>query len=67
MAPDTPWRFAGPASPQTDVAELAWAATPSEQYAEAAIEVVLGHRPIPAPAHVRPAAVDVLAAWAAGR
>lgn len=67
MAPDTLWRPIGPAASQADATGLAWAATPSEQYAEAAIEVVLGHRPIPAPTHVRPAAVDVLAAWAAGR
>ncbi|MEJ5198029.1 MAG: hypothetical protein WHX53_03815, partial [Anaerolineae bacterium] len=48
---DTPWRLddAGIAG-QEDGA--AWAATPSEQYAEAAVEVVLGHRPIPTAARV---------------
>jgi hypothetical protein len=68
ISPDTPWRLdnAG-ASAQANAAGPAWADTPSEQYAEAAIEVVLGHRPIPTTAHVRPAAVEVLAAWAAGR
>ncbi|MGC8779450.1 MAG: hypothetical protein ACP5UQ_01140 [Anaerolineae bacterium] len=62
---DTAWRFDDAAAYQAATG-LAWADLPSEQYAEAAIEVVLGHRPIPTPARVRPAAVDVLRAWAAG-
>ncbi|MCX7671484.1 MAG: hypothetical protein N2439_15615 [Anaerolineae bacterium] len=62
---ETPWRPAAAETAQEDGA--AWAATPSEQYAEAAVEVVLGHRPIPTAARVSPAAVAVLRAWAAGR
>lgn len=69
---DTPWRPRGPAGSaaqggSADGAEVGWADAPSEQYAEAAIELVLGRRPIPTAARVSPAAVDVLRTWAAGR
>ena len=40
--------------------------SPSERYAEAAIVLVLGRRPIPTREHVNQAAVDALARWAAG-
>jgi hypothetical protein len=44
-----------------------WADTPSEQYAEAAVILVLGRRQLPTEAAVTPAAVDVLSRWAAGK
>jgi hypothetical protein len=61
---DTPWR---PAGRTTEVAADEWADIPSEQCAEAVVELVLGGRPIPTAARVSPAAVQVLDAWAAGR
>ncbi len=63
-APGTPWR---PAQTPVSLPESEWAAIPSEQYAEATIEVVLGQRPIPTTARVSPAGVQVIARWAAGR
>ena len=59
----TPWRTAyGPAhTPERD-----WAGIPSEQYAEAIIELVLGRRQIPTTARVSPEAVRVIAEWASG-
>ncbi len=59
LPPTTPWRPAG---------EIAAApeAIPSEQYAEAVVELVLGERPIPTKAHVTVAAVETVRAWAAG-
>jgi hypothetical protein len=44
----------------------AWADIPSEQYAEATIELVLGNRPIPAPVRVTQEAIRVVEEWAAG-
>lgn len=61
LPPDTTW------ATTTTADTAAWAATPSEQYAEAAVELVLGRRAIPTAAHVSPAAVRALADWAAGR
>ena len=60
---DTPWRTDyGPANtPESD-----WAGIPSEQYAEATIELVLGRRQIPTTARVSPEAVRVIAEWASG-
>ena len=55
LPPDTPW-FDGPS----------WAETPSEQYAEAAVILVLGRRQLPTEAHVSSAAVEALAEWARG-
>jgi len=63
LPPDTPWR---PADTPAELPASEWAAIPSEQYAEAVIELVLGSRPIPTPAHVTPEAVQVIKAWAAG-
>lgn len=40
--------------------------SPSERYAEAAVALVLGRRPIPTRDRVSQAAVDTLARWAAG-
>ncbi len=44
-----------------------WANTPSEQYAEAAVILVLGRRQLPTEAKVTPAAVEALAAWASSK
>ena len=55
LPPDTPWRLPD-----------ASAISPSEQYAEAAIEFVLGTRPIPTEAHVTRQAIRVLREWAEG-
>ncbi|MGC9335792.1 MAG: hypothetical protein ACP5JJ_16720 [Anaerolineae bacterium] len=64
LPPDTPWR---PAGATTDIAAAEWASIPSEQYAEAVVDLVLGGRSIPTRAHVTRVAVRVVAAWAAGR
>lgn len=56
---DTPWRPQVSNVGQRDD-------SPSEQYAEAVVEAVLGGRPIPAKATVSPAAVRVVSAWARG-
>lgn len=63
LAADTPWttRY----SP-ADIPESDWARIPSEQYAEAAIELVLGERQIPTTVRVQNEAIDVLAQWASG-
>ncbi len=58
---DTPWR---PDDVPPRAAGKAWADIPSEQYAEAVIELVLGQRWIASGAHVRREAVQVIAAWA---
>lgn len=52
---DTPWR------PDTT-----WADTPSEQYAEATIELVLGRREIPTKIRVTQELVHVIEVWATG-
>ena len=43
-----------------------WAVIPSEQYAEATIELVLGKRPIPTPVRVTREAIRIVEEWAAG-
>lgn len=63
LPPDTPWR---PDNNPAGTPASAWANIPSEQYAEAAIELVLGRRQIPTGVQVRPEAVQVIGAWAAG-
>jgi hypothetical protein len=64
LAPDTPWQTGyRPA----EIPESEWARIPSEQYAEAAIELVLGERQIPTTVRVQEEAVAVLASWASGR
>ncbi len=60
---DTPWR---PDDTPAHTPESAWADIPSEQYAEATIELVLGRRQIPTTARVRPQAVRVISEWVAG-
>jgi hypothetical protein len=59
---DTVWR---PDDDPANTPESAWADIPSEQYAEATIEVVLGSRQIPTTARVSVEAVQVIAEWAA--
>ncbi len=59
----TPWR---PDNTPANTPEKAWANIPSEQYAEAVIEVVLGRRQIPTNARVTREAVQVIKVWAAG-
>ncbi len=56
LSVDTPW-FQG----------RTWETTPSEIYAEAAVELVLGSRAMPTKARVPSAAVERLRAWAQGR
>lgn len=63
LPPDTPWR---PDHTPAHTPEREWASIPSEQYAEATIEVVLGRRQIPTGVKVKPAAVQVIKSWAAG-
>ncbi len=64
LPPDTQWR---PDDTPANTPESAWATIPSEQYAEATIEVVLGSRSIPTTARVAPEAAHVIARWAAGQ
>lgn len=61
---DTQWR---PDDVPARTPESIWATIPSEQYAEAAIELVLGRRQIPTTARVSEEAVQVLTAWATRR
>jgi len=61
---ETPWRTDNSLA---KTSQAAWGDLPSEQYAEAAIELVLGSRRIPTTARVSPQAVQILAAWAAGK
>ncbi len=63
LSPDALWR---PDDTPANTPESDWAAIPSEQYAEATIELVLGSRPIPTTALVSPAAVRVIEQWASG-
>lgn len=63
LPPDTPWRLDN--SP-TDAPEIAWSNIPSEQYAEAAIELALGRRQIPGKIHLTKEAVQALEMWAYG-
>ena len=58
---DTLWR---PDDDPAHTPESAWATIPSEQYAEAVIELVLGRRQIPTTARVSVEAVQVIAEWA---
>jgi hypothetical protein len=64
LPPDTLWR---PDDTPANTPEGEWANIPSEQYAEATIEVVLGERPIPTSARVSVQAVQVIRDWASGQ
>jgi hypothetical protein len=63
LPPDTPWRSddAPANAPASD-----WAGIPSEQFAEATVELVLDRRQIPTKIRVSKEAVQAVAAWAAG-
>lgn len=72
----TPWRGDKPnglpadepkGGPAVATSEGAWSSIPSEQYAEATIELVLGSRAISTAARVSPQAIQVIARWAAGK
>jgi len=61
LAADTPWRLERGTA---NILSSDWAAIPSEQYAEAAVDLVLGNRLVPTHAHVTPAGIQVVKAWA---
>lgn len=63
MPMDSPWR-AGDAL--TGISDIQWAETPSEQFAEATIVMVLGERSIPTQVRVSDLMVRVIEEWAAG-
>jgi hypothetical protein len=63
LPPDTLWR---PDQVSVTMPAGEWAGIPSEQYAEATIEAVLGKRPIPTTARVTREAVRVIEEWATG-
>jgi hypothetical protein len=63
LPPDTAWR---PDVPPADLPAGLWADIPSEQYAEAVIEVVLGGRPVPTNVRLTREAVRIVAEWARG-
>lgn len=63
LPPDTQWR---PDGAPAELPASLWAEIPSEQYAEAMIEFVLGSRQMPTSAPVKREAVRVIAEWAAG-
>jgi len=60
--PDAIWRPAD----ATTVADH-WADIPSEHFAEAAIELVLGHNATPTQIHVRRETIEVMRAWIGGQ
>jgi hypothetical protein len=60
---DTPWR---PGGAPTSQSSGQWGAVPSEQYAEATVELLLGRRPLAAPAPVSREAIRVVGDWAGG-
>jgi len=62
-APDTPWR---PDDALGAIPASMWAGIPSEQYAETAVVLVLGGRPITTGVRVTEEAVRVVGEWAAG-
>ncbi len=64
LPPDSVWR---PDDRPANTPESEWAMIPSEQYAEATIEVVLGRRQIPTTARVSVDAVRVIRQWAEGK
>jgi hypothetical protein len=64
LSADTPWR---PAESSPALSAGDWADIPSEQCAEAAVELVLGRRALPTTAPVTREAVQVLKAWATGQ
>lgn len=63
LPPDTPWR---PDDTPASAPASDWAEIPSEHYAEATIELVLGERPIPTQVRVTREAIRVIETWARG-
>jgi hypothetical protein len=61
MPANTPWRLE---DGTTNIFSSDWANIPSEQYAEAAIVVVLGERPVSSKAPITAEGVEVIRAWA---
>ena len=59
--PDAVWRPA-----DADTVADRWSDIPSEHFAEAAIELVLGHNATPTQIHVRREAIEVMHAWLGG-
>ena len=62
LPPDTVWR---PDVAPANIPASIWADSPSEQYAEATIVLVLGRRQIPTKVRVKEEAVRAIAEWAA--
>ena len=60
---DLPWR---PDSTPANTPVSVWPDIPSEQYAEATVELVLGRRQIPTKVRVTQEAIHAIEAWAAG-
>lgn len=63
LPPDTAWR---PDLSPAEIPASLWAEIPSEQYAEAVIDVVLDGRPVPTNVRLSRQAVRVVAEWARG-
>jgi hypothetical protein len=61
MPANTPWRLE---DGTTNILSSDWANIPSEQYAEAAIVVVLGERPVSTKAPITAEGMEVIRAWA---
>jgi hypothetical protein len=61
MSADTPWRLK---DGTTNIFSSDWANVPSEQYAEAAIVVVLGKRPVWSNVPITAEGMEVISAWA---
>ena len=61
MPANTPWRLE---DGTTNIFSSDWANIPSEQYAETAIVVVLGERPISTNAPITAEGMEVISAWA---
>jgi hypothetical protein len=63
LPPDTPWRAdSTPANTPVSV----WPDMPSEQYAQATVEVVLGRRQIPTKVRITQEAIQAIEVWATG-
>jgi hypothetical protein len=61
MPANTPWRLE---DGTTNILASDWANIPSEQYAEAAVVLVLGERPVSTKAPITAEGIEVLRAWA---
>jgi len=61
MPANTPWRLEGGT---TNILSSDWANIPSEQYAEAAVVLVLGERPVSTKTPITAEGMEVIRAWA---